>query len=540
MSYKSFNKSPQTFPFIVLIFYSLIVVFPGNAAQPANPQSPAVRIIDKPFYQAVENSQQLAIRFQKQLNSFALLPSEMLLTWQKAAGDRSPAYPLLLILQICCVLLAGIFGELFFRRQLRPLYGSICNFSTGSLPDKIFHICLRILIEGVFLFAFILTTFALYVLIFPEKSFTATLAANYLIAGYYIRILLFLATIFLSPKQAGLRLLPLTDKTAGLLYTWSSILFVIEILLARSAINMRVSGVQEGVLLAFNGLIIISSIVIFSIIIAQSRSSMTEYIYPSGQQHARDSLTSRLARHWHLPAFILLFLVTVIWEIRVLDSANSGKIHFGKIIIAVLATPLFFSFDIWGNRLLKMLFTRPTSGIDAQKTLLERIDIEQYMVHIQFIFRLLLLALFCFFVLGLFRIDIAIGRIFTAGMLTVTLTIILLYLAWQFFTGWVDKKIREEMPNDEDADEGGKGGSRRGTLLLMLRKIVLVLLVVLTAISILSALGLNIAPLVAGAGILGLAISFGSQSLITDIFAGIFFLIGVWCRPSLLARSVLW
>ncbi len=99
-----------------------------------------------------------------------------------------------------------------------------------------------------------------------------------------------------------------------------------------------------------------------------------------------------------------------------------------------------------------MIFIRPTSGIDGQKTLLERIDIEQYMVHIQCTFRLLLLALFCFFVLGLFRIDIAIGRIFTAGMLTVTLTIILIYLAWQFFTGWVDKKIREEMPKDEELE----------------------------------------------------------------------------------------
>ncbi len=287
MLHPSFNKFPKKFPFIVLLFYSLIVVFPGNAAQPAVTCRPYNR---QTVLSGVENSQQLAIRFQKQLNGFALLPSEMLLTWQKAAGDRSPAYPLLLILQICCVLLTGIFGELFFRRQLRPLYCSICNFSTGSLPDKILHICLRILIEGVFLFAFILTTFALYVLIFPEKSFTATLAVNYLIAGYYIRILLFLTTIFLSPKQAALRILPLTDKTAGLLYTWSSILFVIEILLARSAINMRVAGVQEGALLAFNGLIIISSITIFSIIITQSRSSMTEYICPSGQQQAQDSL----------------------------------------------------------------------------------------------------------------------------------------------------------------------------------------------------------------------------------------------------------
>jgi small-conductance mechanosensitive channel len=42
---------------------------------------------------------------------------------------------------------------------------------------------------------------------------------------------------------------------------------------------------------------------------------------------------------------------------------------------------------------------------------------------------------------------------------------------------------------------------------------------------VLSSLGVNIGPLIAGAGVIGLAIGFGAQTLVKDIIAGIFFLI---------------
>jgi small-conductance mechanosensitive channel len=42
---------------------------------------------------------------------------------------------------------------------------------------------------------------------------------------------------------------------------------------------------------------------------------------------------------------------------------------------------------------------------------------------------------------------------------------------------------------------------------------------------VLSELGVNIAPLFAGAGVVGLAVGFGAQTLIRDIFSGAFYLI---------------
>ena len=51
-----------------------------------------------------------------------------------------------------------------------------------------------------------------------------------------------------------------------------------------------------------------------------------------------------------------------------------------------------------------------------------------------------------------------------------------------------------------------------------------VVLVVVVSLIVLSELGLNIAPLLAGAGVVGLAIGFGSQTLVRDVITGLFIL----------------
>ena len=75
-------------------------------------------------------------------------------------------------------------------------------------------------------------------------------------------------------------------------------------------------------------------------------------------------------------------------------------------------------------------------------------------------------------------------------------------------------------------DEGGAGGaSRLATLLPLFRNFLLVVIFVSVTLIALSEMGINVAPLFAGAGVVGLAIGFGSQSLVRDIFSGAFFLL---------------
>ena len=505
---------------IALVFLSTNPVN-GFSANTHEPSSPASKLIDKPFYQAVANSHQLADRLQMQLSGVTTLPGDMAKVWRQTARGHSKVYPVLLILQICFVILAAIIAESFLRRRLRSIYNSLSITSSETRFSRFANIGMAIILEALFLFLFILVTFSLFVAIFPEKGMGAIVASHYILAVYYIRVLLFLTTIFLSSTRPSLRILPFSDNLAKFLFFWSCTICTVEIILARSATIMKKSGADESTLLAITGMIVASSAIMLTIMIFRCRRQVPKNLCQT-QEPLPPSLSLQIARHWQLLALTSLFFLTVIWEIRVL---NTGGIHFGKIIVALLVIPLFLAFEIWGRKLLDTILTKSSSNTGNDQEPIEKTGLGRYIHQIHFTYRLLLLSLLLFFLLGLFKIDVSIGRMFTAGILSSIFIVITIYLAWQFFTSWVDKKIREEMPDEEEMDEGGKGGSRRGTLLLLLRKFVLILLVIIAAMLILSALGLNIAPLIAGAGILGLAVSFGAQSLVTDIFSGIFFLI---------------
>lgn len=90
-----------------------------------------------------------------------------------------------------------------------------------------------------------------------------------------------------------------------------------------------------------------------------------------------------------------------------------------------------------------------------------------------------------------------------------------------------DKQARAKA-GGQPVDEDGLGGlvtSRFGTLLPLLRGFVLSVLAIITIMVVLSSMGIDIGPLLAGAGVAGIAIGFGAQALVRDIISGVFFLI---------------
>jgi small-conductance mechanosensitive channel len=101
------------------------------------------------------------------------------------------------------------------------------------------------------------------------------------------------------------------------------------------------------------------------------------------------------------------------------------------------------------------------------------------------------------------------------------------YIAYNLFKIWIDNKITAEGPDLElpPGDEGGAGGaSRVATLLPLFRNFLLTLIFISVSLITLMEMGINVAPLFAGAGMVGLAIGFGAQTLVRDVFSGAFFL----------------
>ncbi|MEL6566336.1 MAG: mechanosensitive ion channel domain-containing protein [Pseudomonadota bacterium] len=120
------------------------------------------------------------------------------------------------------------------------------------------------------------------------------------------------------------------------------------------------------------------------------------------------------------------------------------------------------------------------------------------------------------------------GDSLTERLLDIIVILFLGYIAYNAFRIWIDAKILEEQGDVVEAELGDEGGgssaSRLATLLPLFRNFVLIVIVVTILLISLMEMGVNVGPLFAGAGIVGVAVGFGSQSLVRDIFSGAFFL----------------
>jgi small-conductance mechanosensitive channel len=113
-------------------------------------------------------------------------------------------------------------------------------------------------------------------------------------------------------------------------------------------------------------------------------------------------------------------------------------------------------------------------------------------------------------------------------LLDIIIIIFLGYVVFHAFRIWIDTKIAEETSDEIEAEPGDEGGgssaSRLATLLPLFRNFTLIVVIVTITLIVLMEIGVNVGPLFAGAGIVGVAVGFGSQALVRDIFAGAFFL----------------
>ena len=99
----------------------------------------------------------------------------------------------------------------------------------------------------------------------------------------------------------------------------------------------------------------------------------------------------------------------------------------------------------------------------------------------------------------------------------------IVYLAWIAIRFTIDRRLRQLAPVDPHSPP--TESTRLVTLLPLLRTTLAIVFLVVFALSALWTLGIEIAPLLAGAGIFGLAIGFGAQTLVRDVISGVFFLI---------------
>jgi small-conductance mechanosensitive channel len=112
------------------------------------------------------------------------------------------------------------------------------------------------------------------------------------------------------------------------------------------------------------------------------------------------------------------------------------------------------------------------------------------------------------------------GRDLVEVIITVAIILALAYAANRaIFT------VIQRIQNSSRAGTATQRRRRLETLLPLLRSASAVIIIAISLLIVLSEIGLDIAPLLASAGVVGIAIGFGAQSLVKDVITGLFFLV---------------
>ena len=103
------------------------------------------------------------------------------------------------------------------------------------------------------------------------------------------------------------------------------------------------------------------------------------------------------------------------------------------------------------------------------------------------------------------------------------------YAVWDLLRTAIDVRLAGEAPAAQPGESGGEGGakgaSRAATLLPLFRSFAFGVIAITCFFTAAASMGVNVAPLIAGAGVIGIAIGFGAQTLVRDVMSGVFFLI---------------
>jgi small-conductance mechanosensitive channel len=111
------------------------------------------------------------------------------------------------------------------------------------------------------------------------------------------------------------------------------------------------------------------------------------------------------------------------------------------------------------------------------------------------------------------------GRHLASALATIAVAVAAAIAVWEAATAVLDRHIAGL------ADADAARAARLRTLLPLLRTALLTTIVLIVALTGLSEIGVNIAPLLAGAGIVGIAVGFGSQTLVHDVITGMLVLL---------------
>ncbi len=384
-------------------------------------------------------------------------------------------------------------------------------------------ILLRLALTLVPIFSFLLAAHLVISTSISEVYLTRLILLAMIDAYAVSRVILCTTRAILAPDAPRWRLLPMSTATATSGVRWIRRLTVVCVFgyaAAEAGLLLGMSQVTHEALLKSDGLILL---VMAVIIVLRNRAAVAELISARpGHTGPFVRWRKRLASAWHIIAVLYLIGLWLVWAIDVPDGFRR-LLSFFVITLMVAAAARVARSALLG------LLDRHLREDDAETARHPNLTarVRAYHPVLSFLVQVVVgiaavIALTQLWGLGTLEwlTDNMLAHRMMSALTTIAIATAFSIGVWEAANAGIQNHLSKLQRDAQTARS-----ARLRTLLPMLRTALLIGILAVMGMVVLSEIGVNIAPLLAGAGVIGIAIGFGSQKLVQDVITGLFLLL---------------
>ncbi|WP_408887922.1 mechanosensitive ion channel family protein [Novacetimonas maltaceti] len=408
----------------------------------------------------------------------------------------------------------------------------------ARVPYSLLHLLIKLLPVGLFLalgyaFAALLTTTHQAALV------TITLTNAYVVARV---VYLLMETLFV-PHSPAIRLCSASDQTAFMVTRWLNFLVAApSVVVCLSTLGGVFDMPARGTEAIIRTVVLVEHVLV-AIFTWRVRSHVAAALQPSARLRKQPfwMFMGRLVYLWWIPAMFFNFALWLIWATHI---SGGYEWIIRTVILTTLVVILSRLFSVLAYNLQNRLF-HISPALEARYPGLQaRVD-HYYPISRKTLAFLLYFGTAVLFLqsLGLpaihFFMYSRLGTKIIDAILTVLVAYTIAIIVWES----VNAALQRQINHFEATSQEGRA-SRLRTVLPIIKTVLLAVIVIIVAVTTLSQIGINVAPLLTGAGIMGAAIAFGAQSLVKDFITGFFMLaenaiqVGDWVTASGISGTV--
>jgi moderate conductance mechanosensitive channel len=430
------------------------------------------------------------------------LPGELAGAWQTLAADmmqRRAALDVALLLAAFVALGLGL--EWLYWWATPGLRARMIATRLETVRDRLRAVVGRAAYGLGVLLAFATGSVGAF-LLFEWPPLLKEIVLGYLMVFLIFRLVLVLGRFLLAPGAERFRIVPMATESARFWFVWSAVLVGWFAFVNITLDVLAILGVSEPAryLVGLACGVVLVALTLFVV-----------------WRHPERESGLRPRRSHHVGTWLLSVYVVVVWLL--LFTGSVAPFYVGVIL-------LLLPIAIRGAHLAVNHVLRPAEdeAADAVPSV-TAVCLERGLRAALLIGGAYLIAWILGVDFGMLTGRDTLAVRLVRGAINAVVIVLLADFAWHLLAAWIDCKLAEASGATHADSEEARRQARLRTLLPILRNILLIVLVTMAVLMGLSALGVEIGPLIAGAGVVGVAIGFGAQTLVKDIISGMFFLL---------------